>query len=394
MPRKVQVTLTGNESKRLIARAAVQLPEVAARLHDGRRILLVGGTTVSAMSEELGFGPMRISGRIDAGGTRSALHPSSAPQNLMVQNGQAVNADKNICAFVEQMDSSDLIVVGANAIDPQGRAALAFASLGGGSRGYALHAAYIKGIPMLILCGLNTLIPDLGAAMAQAGLSSVERSMGAAIGLYNVFGPIVTELKAFEILFGVQAVTIAGSGDSTVSWPPSTARTTRIFSSLISSIALTYERTLIPINSAQAGPTCPVSPSVARSPAKRRSKGPAFSSARERVRAVARVSAPPNFLSESSSPLSQPIAMAYLTAFCAAAGPMVTAVISTPGLDSLILTAASTACRSSGLSSASTPSRIIVPVVSSIFTVSTAGTCFTSTAICKLPSSFEEFKIS
>lgn len=36
--------------------------------------------------------------------------------------------------------------------------------------------------------------------------------MGAAIGLYNVFGPIVTELKAFEILFGVQAVTIAGSG--------------------------------------------------------------------------------------------------------------------------------------------------------------------------------------
>lgn len=212
MPRKVQVTLTGNESKRLIARAAVQLPEVAARLHDGRRILLVGGTTVSAMSEELGFGPMRISGRIDAGGTRSALHPSSAPHNLMVQNGQAVNADKNICAFVAQMDSSDLIVVGTNAIDPQGRAALAFASLGGGSRGYALHAAYIKGIPMLILCGLNKLIPDLGAAMAQAGLSSVERSMGAAIGLYNVFGPIVTELKAFEILFGVQAVTIAGSG--------------------------------------------------------------------------------------------------------------------------------------------------------------------------------------
>ena len=65
---------------------------------------------------------------------------------------------------------------------------------------------------MLILCGLNKLIPDLGAAMAQAGLSSVESSMGAAIGLYNVFGPIVTELKAFEILFGVQAVTIAGSG--------------------------------------------------------------------------------------------------------------------------------------------------------------------------------------
>ncbi len=39
--------------------------------------------------------------------------------------------------------------------------------------------------------------------------------MGAAIGLYNLFGPVITELKAFEILFGVEAVVIAGSGFGT-----------------------------------------------------------------------------------------------------------------------------------------------------------------------------------
>ena len=62
------------------------------------------------------------------------------------------------------------------------------------------------------------------------------------------------------------------------------------------------------------------------------------------------------------------------------------AVISTDpsGMLSFILTAASTAWRSSGLSSASTPSLTIVPVFSSILTLSTAGTCFTSTAIRKL----------
>ena len=212
MPKKVQVTLTGNESKRLIAKAAVQLPEVQARLNHGHKLLLAGGTTVSAMAEELGYGPMRISGRIDAGGTRSALTVTQAPHNLLVQGGQAVNADRDIRAVVGEMNSSDLIIVGANAIDPQGRAVLAFASPGGGSRGYALHDAFIRGISFIVLSGLNKLIPDLGAAMAHSGLSSVDKSMGAAIGLYNIFGPIITEIKAFEILFNVQAVAIAGSG--------------------------------------------------------------------------------------------------------------------------------------------------------------------------------------
>lgn len=212
MPKKVQITLTGNESKRLIAQAAVQMPEVQRCLKNGHRLLLAGGTTVSAMSEELGYGPMRISGRIDAGGTRSAQGPAPTPHNLLIQDGHAVNVDRNIQAVIEQMDNSDLIITGANAIDHQGRAALAFAALGGGSRGHALHSAYMQGIPTVVLCGLNKLIPDLGMAMAHSGRSGVEQSMGAAIGLYNIFGPIITEIKAFDILFNVQAVAIAGSG--------------------------------------------------------------------------------------------------------------------------------------------------------------------------------------
>ena len=54
MAKKVQVTLTGNEGKRLIAKAAVRMPEIQERL-EKNKILLCGGTTVSALSEELGF---------------------------------------------------------------------------------------------------------------------------------------------------------------------------------------------------------------------------------------------------------------------------------------------------------------------------------------------------
>lgn len=211
MAKKVQVTLTGNESKLLIAKAAVQTGQVRRALK-GHKLLLCGGTTVSAFSEELGFEALRISGRIEETGTRTALQVSEAPHNLLIENGKSRNVDKRIQKVAETLTSSDLIVVGANAIDTAGRAALAFAALGGGSRGHALHSAYMQGVPMLILAGLNKLIPDLGSAHAHCGRTGVDCSMGAAIGLYHIFGAIITEIKAFEILFGVEAVVIAGSG--------------------------------------------------------------------------------------------------------------------------------------------------------------------------------------
>jgi hypothetical protein len=49
---KGQVSLTVSESKRLIAKAVVSLPEVQEALEKGR-ILLKGGTTVSAICEEM-----------------------------------------------------------------------------------------------------------------------------------------------------------------------------------------------------------------------------------------------------------------------------------------------------------------------------------------------------
>ena len=170
---------------------------------------------MSALSEELGLGPLRISGRIDASGARTALKKAKTPHNLLVDQGKGQNVDSSIQKVAETLNDKDLVIVGANAIDPMGRAALAFAALGGGSRGYALHSAYMQGVPMLILAGINKLIPDLGAAQAHSGRAGIDLSMGAAIGLYNIYGPVITELKAFEILFGVEAVVIAGSGFGT-----------------------------------------------------------------------------------------------------------------------------------------------------------------------------------
>ncbi|MCA5964152.1 hypothetical protein LC724_32800 [Blautia sp. RD014234] len=126
---KVQITLTANEGKRPIAKAAGRMPEIQNRLKN-HKILLCGGTTVSALSEELGFGPLRISGRIDASGTRTALKKAKAPHNLLLDHGKGQNVDSSIQKVAESLNDKDLVVVGANAIDPMGRAALAFAALG------------------------------------------------------------------------------------------------------------------------------------------------------------------------------------------------------------------------------------------------------------------------
>jgi hypothetical protein len=210
MAKNFQVTLTGNEGKRLIAKAACRHSGVR-QAADGHRLLLLGGTTVSAFAEELGLPPMRISGRIEASGTRTALEVSPAFHTILVRDGESIGSDDDIREIALTLEREDLIVVGANAIDSQGRAGLAFAAPGGGSRGYALHDAQLQGVPLLILCGLNKLIPDVEAAAAAAG-RAMDVSMGAAAGLYPLRGSILTEITAFEILFGLNAVVIAGSG--------------------------------------------------------------------------------------------------------------------------------------------------------------------------------------
>ena len=48
-----QFTLTVSEGKRIIAKAVAKMPPVKRALYGGR-VLLKGGTTVSAVSEEIG----------------------------------------------------------------------------------------------------------------------------------------------------------------------------------------------------------------------------------------------------------------------------------------------------------------------------------------------------
>jgi len=68
---RLQITLTVSEAKRIIAKGIAALPVVKAALETGS-IFLKGGTTVSAVCEELTGKPMNILGRVSPRGTVTA----------------------------------------------------------------------------------------------------------------------------------------------------------------------------------------------------------------------------------------------------------------------------------------------------------------------------------
>lgn len=210
---KYQVTLTVAEGKRLIAKAVAGLDEVRRALTGGR-ILLISGTTVSAVSVELGFGPLWISGRIDPSGTRTAgADHVTGNRALLVTGGNAQGVDTDVERAAGSLGSDDLIITGANILDNHGCAALALAAPGGGPRGRALRTAAEAGVPVVIACGLEKLVPSsVQEAVRAADRMSVHGSMGAAIDLLPVQGRVVTERESFGLMFGIDATVIASGG--------------------------------------------------------------------------------------------------------------------------------------------------------------------------------------
>ena len=116
---KAQITLTVNESKRLIAKAIIGLPEVKHASEKGN-ILLKGGTTVSAISEELVGIPLRICGRMTVRGTVSSQALSvKHPHSILIEKGKTKDIDDNIVEVVKKLGRGDIIIISGNALDTQ-----------------------------------------------------------------------------------------------------------------------------------------------------------------------------------------------------------------------------------------------------------------------------------
>lgn len=208
----IQITLTVPEGKRIIAKAISRRADVKEALENAR-VLLKGGTTISAVAEELIGMKLRIGGRISPQGTMNALKRHDHPHCVLVDGDDITDVDKSIPKVTGRLDANDIIIVSANAIDGDGNAAMMAAAPLGHYPGKAMAGFSSQGSKVIIAAGLEKLIPGtIREAILASGRMRVERSMGAAIGLIPLVGEIVTEKEAIESLGSVEATVIGAGG--------------------------------------------------------------------------------------------------------------------------------------------------------------------------------------
>jgi hypothetical protein len=208
---KAQITLTVNEGKRIIAKGISLHPVVQKAFRQGR-IFLKGGTTVSAVAEELVGRPMRISGRITPLGTKTGQVYTGGYHCAVIENGDLLDAEGSLETIVSGLEADDIGIIGANAIDVHGNAAIMYGAPMGGIPGIIISGLMAEIPNIFIAAGLEKLVPgSLTDIVPRVSRKGVQWSMGMAVGLTPISGQIVSEDKAIELLAKVDC-TVVGHG--------------------------------------------------------------------------------------------------------------------------------------------------------------------------------------
>lgn len=208
----IQVSLTVAEGKRLIAKGIAALPEIQEAFAQGK-ILLKGGTTVSAVSEELVGRPLKISGRISPTGTRTC-RDSTLTGHVAVLTGSRFEAVDDILKdVVPTLGRDDVVIIGANILDSDGNAAMCVGGALGGPPGEVLTGIQGSGAKIIIAVGLEKLIPGrVSDAVMAAGRNAMNQAQGMAVGLVPLVGKVITERDALFGLAEVSCTVIAKGG--------------------------------------------------------------------------------------------------------------------------------------------------------------------------------------
>jgi hypothetical protein len=106
---RIQVTLTVPEGKRPIAEGIAARTDVKKAFRHGK-ILLKGETTVSAICEELGGKPLRISGRVTPRGTKSSKEMEEVWHCVIIEKGSLRDIDGEVEQGVSPLKKGDIII--------------------------------------------------------------------------------------------------------------------------------------------------------------------------------------------------------------------------------------------------------------------------------------------
>jgi hypothetical protein len=209
---KAVVVLPPGAAKRLIARGVVALPPVRRALREGLVVVSLGTTNAYVAEEILGHPIDKARFRAGYVGEELATVPAEkrAPP-LVLRRGEPVELSPE--GVLAELSAGDVLIKGANALDPGGICGVFMGSETGGTVGRYAAAALARGteivIPISLAKSIHAHIPNLARAL---GTQRLRFATGERVGLYPLVGTVVTEAVAVELLYGVHAEHLASGG--------------------------------------------------------------------------------------------------------------------------------------------------------------------------------------
>ncbi len=209
------VVLNPAESRRLLAKATVVLPEVQHAYKNGM-VIIARGITTAYISEEL-FGIKvepkagQTAGLVCNGITNSTAGPPPCTWHVTRKGKVVEGADSNV--EILDFGPDDVFIKGGNAIDREGNAGIFTASLKGGTIGMCWPIVTPRGCHLIMPIGLEKMVPSVIEAAKHSGVYHFKYSTGLPAKLTPVvLGEVVTEIEAFAVLTGVKAYHLGSGG--------------------------------------------------------------------------------------------------------------------------------------------------------------------------------------
>jgi hypothetical protein len=211
---KAVFTLTPAESKRLLAKAIVQMPEVKTANEKGY-VILAGGTTNAYIAQEmLGIAvePQRFTAGICTRGLVCVTDVGDR-HNFPIAIRQGQVTDKTMLDALKDFHNETVIIKGGNAVDPEGNVGVITSGFDGGTMGNSLGIMTSTGLRYITPVGLEKLVASVKDATYYTGAKTFDYSMGANFGMFILTKAIVvTEIQALKILCDVEVKHVASGG--------------------------------------------------------------------------------------------------------------------------------------------------------------------------------------
>jgi len=178
---KAAFTMIPSESRRLIAKAVVEMEEIKIAKQKAY-IILNGGTTNGYIAQEL-LGMKDLEPQKFAAGTNThrLLCVTDAdkrtPFPIILYKGE--RSSKTLPEALQDFQIETVLIKGANAIDPEGNVGVITAGFDGGTIGATYGTATSQGLKYIFPVGREKMVPSVKEAAAWAGAKTLDYTMGA-----------------------------------------------------------------------------------------------------------------------------------------------------------------------------------------------------------------------